>query len=532
MAIRNRSSGVRLTQTLLRARHDSAHHEREGDIVRNKLFVLLAVLAMAFAIIPIASAADGPALDPDAVEAAVFPGDSIELTKTVHTPELPPVLDVCMVVDLSGSYNDDLPNIKAVAPGIWDDIVTAGVTDLQMGLATFVDFPFPIWGSAVDGDYAYRLDQQLTDDKTTWTDAIDLMTTKNGGDGPESQYEAFYQLTTGAGNPVEAPGTIAPGQQCNFRADATKVAIMTTDASFHNAGDAGGPFPYPGHSAVDTTNALVAADIVVIGLKAPGAGVELDALAAATGGSTVETTATSSDIADAILEALEAIKVEVSMTSNCAWPISTSFDPDIIPDVTGGEHVVFTETISVAVDAPGGTYTCEDWALIDGQPMTDDAGAIIYETKTIEVPVAFLTGGGQIGDNKVAISFGGNVGYLADGSIVGQWQFQDHDKGNRLIMHSLDITLVHLANDLDGDPDPPTAPANIVEFEGAARVKVGNDKWIDTCTFNAEAHDHGEPSVDDQFAIFIDCGADGSWDYFPVVDLDQGNLQIHEGPKG
>jgi hypothetical protein len=306
---------------------------------------------------------------------------------------------------------------------------------------------------------------------------------------------------------------------------------MTTDASFLNEGDGGGPFPYPGHSALDTTNALIAAEIVVIGLKAPGAGGELDALAAATGGSVIPTSGDSSDIADAILDALKDIEIEVSMTSNCEWPIATSFAPASIV-VTSGEHAEFIETISVAADAPGGTYTCEDWALIDGEPMVDAAGAVILETKTIHVPVAFLTGGGQVGTAKDTISFGGNVGYLADGSVVGQWQFQDHAKSSRLIMHSLDITAIQLSNDGDGDPDPPTAPANIVAFEGTARVKDGNNKWIDTCTFNAEAHDHGEPSVDDQFAINIDCGADGSWDYFPVVDLDRGNLQIHEGPKG
>jgi hypothetical protein len=501
--------------------------------VRTKLFVLLAVLAMAFAVIPVASAADGAALDPEAVELSLFPGTSHDVEKTVHTPELPPKLDVCVVIDLSGSYGDDLPNIKAVAPQVWDDIVAGGVSDLQMALTSFVDFPFPGWGSAASGDYAYRLDQQLTPTKATWVAAINAMSVKFGGDGPESQYEAFYQLATGAGNGVQAPGTIEPDQQCDFRDDATKVAIMTRDAPFHNAGDGGGPFGYPGHSAAVTTTALQLGEIVVIGLKAPGAGGELDALAAATGGSTIPTGSSSEDIAEAILETLKNIhvEVEVSMTSNCEWPISTTFAPPGIVVLTG-EHAVFTETISIAADAPGGTYTCEDWALIDGEPMVDAAGAIIYETKTIDVPVAFLTGGGQIGGARDGISFGGNVGYLEDGSVLGKWQFQDHDKSSRLIMHSLDIAAIQLSNDGDGAPDPPTAPANIVAFEGTARVKDGNNKWIDTCTFNAEAHDHGEPSVDDQFAIAIDCGADGAWDYFPVVDLDKGNLQIHEGPKG
>ena len=492
---------------------------------------MLATLAMAFAIIPVASAVDGPGLTPDAVELTLFPGTEQDIEKTVHTPELPPVLDVCVVIDLSGSYFDDLPNIRAVAPDVWDDIVAGGVSDLQMALASFVDFPFPGWGSAATGDYAYRLDQQLTPTKAVWVAAINAMSVKFGGDGPESQYEAFYQLATGAGNPVQAPGTIAPDQQCDFRDNATKVAIMTTDAPFHNAGDGGGPFPYPGASAVDTTNALVAADIVVIGLRAPGSGGELDALAAATGGTTIPTGGSSEDIADAILSALKEIEIEVSMTSNCEWPISTSFAPASIV-VTSGDHAEFIETISVAADAPGGTYNCEDWALIDGEPMVDAAGAVILETKTIHVAVAFLTGGGQVGAAKDKISFGGNVEYLADGSVVGQWQFQDHAKSSRLILHSLEITAKPLSNAGDGDPDPPTAPANIVAFEGTARVKDGNNKWIDTCTFNAEAHDHGEPSVDDQFAINIDCGADGSWDYFPVVDLDRGNLQIHEGPKG
>ena len=499
--------------------------------MRNKLFVLLAVLAMAFAVIPIASAADGPGLTPDAVEEIVFPGQSVNIEKTVHTPEIPPKLDVCVVIDLSGSYNDDLPNIKAVAPDVWDDIVTAGVTDLQMGLTTFIDFPHDPWGG--EGDYAYRLDQQLTSDKTTWVAAIDAMVTNWGGDEPESQYEAFYQLATGAGLAIglpEVPGSIEPNKQCDFRPDATKVAIMTTDASFHIPGDPGVLGPYPGHSELDTINALVDNDIVVIGLKAPGAGGELDALAAATGGSTLETTGDSSDIADAILAALEAIEVDVTMESDCEWPISTTFAPDTIT-VSSGEDAVFTETISVAGDAPGDTYTCVDWAVIDGEPMLDATGAVILETKTIHVPEGFLTGGGQIGTAKDKVSFGGNVGFLADFSIVGQWQFQDHAKDSKLIMHSLTIDSLKFSNDLGPPADPPPANANNAEFGGTARVKVDNAKWIDTCAFSVEAHDHGEPNVADMLAIDIDCGVVGSWSYSPIADLDKGNLQIHSGVK-
>ncbi len=135
---------------------------------------------------------------------------------------MPPKLDACLIVDLSGSYANDLPNIKALAPGIWDDIVAGGVSDLQMGLASFVDFPFGWWGSAPSGDYGYRLDQDLTATKGIWTTAVNGMVTKNGGDGPESQYEALYQMATGAGNDVPpgggSLGDIAPGRVARIAA--------------------------------------------------------------------------------------------------------------------------------------------------------------------------------------------------------------------------------------------------------------------------------------------------------------------------
>lgn len=490
-----------------------------------RILLVLTVLATVFAVVPVASAGD-PGLDPASVDEVVFPGGVVEIEKTVSTPELPPKLDVCLIVDLSGSYANDLPNIKALAPSIWDDILAGGVADLQMGLASFVDFPFREWGDPASGDYAYRLDQDLTPTKATWLAAVNGMTTFSGYDIPESQYEALYQVATGAGNAVEAPGTIAPGQECSFREGATKVAIITTDASFHNAGDTGGPFPYPGASATDTTDALVAADIVVVGLKAPGAGGELDALAAATGGAVETTTSSSSDIADAILAALKAIEIDVAMDSDCEWPISTSFDPGE-KTITSGEAATFHETISVAADAPGGTYVCTDWALIDGEPMVDATGAVITETKTVKVPEGFLTGGGQIGKGKKAQNFGGNVGYLANFSVVGQWHFRDG--ATKLNMHSLSIDTLQFFM-IGGDPaDPPTANANAAYFAGTARVKDGNAKWIDTCTFEAWAEDHGEPEATDAFSIYIECGAT-SW-YYEGYGLDAGNLQIHSGVK-
>ena len=126
--------------------------------------------------------------------------------------------------------------------------------------------------------------------------------------------------------------------------------------------------------------------------------------------------------------------------------------------IESSEVATFTETISVASDAPGGVYTCQDWALIDGEPMTDESGEIIYEVKTILVPENFVTGGGHItngekGKNRATIvNFGGNAGYMADGSLVGHWNFNFRDPDVKI--QTTEITALQFY-DFGLEPAPP-----------------------------------------------------------------------------
>ena len=307
------------------------------------------------------------AVTPPFFEATMNPGESQLVRKLVDVPEVPPKLDLVLDVDLSGSYVDDLPNIKALAPGLFDQ-VRAQAADSRFGLASFVDYPFPPWGVA--GDYAFRLDQALTSSKPAWTGAVAAMATRNGNDAPESQLESLYQLASGVGR--EMPGTvdgdfadsgeIAPAD-AGFRPDATKVVALTTDAPFHKAGDAG-PFAYPGPSLADTVSALNAAGIKVIAIKAPGSGAEMDQVATATGGAVVTTGNTSAEIAAAIIAGLEQIKLDVTATPVGCAPLQVTFAPPSRPDVPGGTTVGFVETIAVpagvtAADLPPhGVVTC------------------------------------------------------------------------------------------------------------------------------------------------------------------------------
>ena len=265
------------------------------------LFAALLLFSLGFS----ATLAADPGLDPASVEALVFPGESTQVDKTVTTPAIPPKLDICLLEDETGSFADDIGNLNAAASGIFDAI-TAAAPDSQFAVAGFRDY-----GDA----WVYRLLSAMNPAKAAWLAGVGSLTAGGGGDTPEAQYDAI--VSAASGSPF--------GPTCGWRADpnVTRVLVVTTDAPFHVP-----PAPYVNDQAT-TIAALNAQNIRVIGLPAPGAGGELGALAAATGGSTQPLSSNGDNIAAAILAGLSNLPVEVSMASDCAAPLSTSFAPAV-----------------------------------------------------------------------------------------------------------------------------------------------------------------------------------------------------------
>jgi hypothetical protein len=211
--------------------------------------------------------------------------------------------------------------------------------------------------------------------------ALNIPSPVFGGDFPEAQYDAIV-AATGPGT-FNDP-TVGEQNDCGWRDDpnVTHVLVVATDATFHVPADAA---VYV-NDETSTIAALMARGVRVVGLKAPGAGGELDALAAATGGSVQPLSSSGANIGAAIIAGLGNLSIDVGMASNCADPISTTFDP-ASQTVTSGDDATFTETITVAADAAQGqTFECDDWATINGEPMTDANGDVILEHKIIHVP--------------------------------------------------------------------------------------------------------------------------------------------------
>jgi hypothetical protein len=524
----------------------------------------LAVLVLGTAL----AQAQGPDLSPATVDATLFPGGSVVIDKTVTLPDFPPVFDLCLLQDETGSFVDDLPVMAAQIPGLIAALDASG-SDYATCVAGFRDFAQNGWGN--NGDWVYARYADVTAGGAGLAAGVPLLSAFGGNDLPEAQLEALHYLATPAHPAIDSNGNAvttdandtAAGLQPTWRIGSQRIVLLSTDAACHVTGDAGG---WPGDagttSAAVTAGLVDTAGITVIGLTPGGAGTNacVDTLAAGTGGTVQAIGASSQTIADAILAALSEIEVQVFMRSDCSvvtgGVVTTTFSPN--PQTgKGGDALSFTETISLSSSAPGGTYTCRDWAVVvtpDGtatklgdDPRTPE-DETIYEVKTIRVPEGFLTGGGQIdtgkGQGVKRISWGGNVGFLADASLTGEWNTNFHNVGVDSLdgshFHAHDITSLQFTNDGGPGPSPPPANANVAMFVASGALNGTSGYQLRVCIADRGEPGKGNDTIrlqlfDPSLALVYDSLSDfADEDAYSACDghkLDGGNAQIHSGLK-
>jgi hypothetical protein len=341
--------------------------------------------------------AAGPGITPATVEELVFPGESVTIPKTVTTPEILPKPDIYFLADNTGSMGAAIANVQANASDILNSVKTT-TNAPRFGAGAYQDFP-----TIAPTLYAFKNQAPIPATDDSGAAALAAIAAWNavpgsGGDEAEGQFFALDQLAGGA---------------ASWRADSSKIVVWFGDSAGHDpicSAISGLPNDI---SEASLTAKLVAAKIRVIAIGVVGTGSPIPGgldgdpssyssfytglcpvidgaagqatrLANATGGVYLSGV-TPDQVSDAILAGLAALPVDVSMASDCTAPISTTFSP-ASQNVTSGQNATFSEKISVAAGASGGTYTCKDRALLNGEPMTDAAGNVIYETKTIDVP--------------------------------------------------------------------------------------------------------------------------------------------------
>jgi hypothetical protein len=310
--------------------------------------------------------ADDPGPDPATVIATVAPGSSLTVTKTIHTPEIPPKPDIVFLADTTGSMGDALSNVSTNANAVLTAVRNVQA-DSQFGVAEYRDF------NCTD-PFAYRLNQAVTTSLTDAQTAISAWATGNGCDTPEAQLNALYQLATD-------PAT-------GWRADSTRIIAWFGDSNGHD--------PSGGHTLADAIAALQAASIRVIAVPVVtdsgnglDTGGQATAITTATSGVLLPG-ATSDQVADAILSGLTNLPVTVSWSLGTCDPSLTVNLTPASQTVTSGTDAVFTETIDVALDAPQGTtVSCEVNFLLDGEAVEGFTQSIQITVPDVTPPTAF-----------------------------------------------------------------------------------------------------------------------------------------------
>jgi hypothetical protein len=339
---------------------------------------------------------------PASVSDSLAPGGSVQVQKTVHTPEILPTPDIYFLADTTGSMDEILAAVQADAASVLG-AVDALANDPRYGAGDYKDFQSP---TQLD-PYAFNNaapSPAADDNGAAALAAIAAWSATGGFDGPEGQLFALHQL--------------AAHGAASFRAAATPIVVWFGDAPGHDpvcdeiSGDTGhdvteasvttelvnagirviaisvvtdqGVF-YP--DALDDDPTAFAGDYVAACGVEGGTSGQATRIAAATDGVHL-TGVTAQEIADSILEGLGALPVTVQPSAACDAGLAVSFNPASAV-VTSGEDAAFTETITAAANAPqGSTLTCTVEFLVEGKLLDGFTEKISIDILDVTPPEA------------------------------------------------------------------------------------------------------------------------------------------------
>jgi len=134
-------------------------------------------------------------------------------------------LKVVFAQDLSGSFSDDIANVRTIIPNIVREIKSYDL-GAELALTSFVDKPLSPFGAL--NDYVYNTDHALTSNAELLTTTYNNFIIRDGGDSNEAQLESLLQIA------------LRPSEIGWNRSD-QRVIILFTDAGFHKEGNHPGP---------------------------------------------------------------------------------------------------------------------------------------------------------------------------------------------------------------------------------------------------------------------------------------------------
>jgi hypothetical protein len=325
------------------------------------LAIPIALLSLMVSCVPAAAA---PGVDPQTFSATLVEGTNVNVSKTVHTPTIPPTPDVIFLSDTTGSMGGVIAGVQARITSVANQIL-AVQPQAQFAVAQYKD-----QFNCSSDPFAYHLDQALTTNLGAVQSAVNTWAAGGGCDEPESDLFALDQIAT--------------SPAIGFRADSTRIIVWFGDAPSHDEAHPNSPV-----TLAQTIADLQAAKIEVLAVPFNHGGLGLDGfgqarqVTTAMGGVLLPSQSADNAVASAILTGLHNLPVTVSVVPGACDPnLAVTLSPAQVT-VTSGTDATFTENIAVSPSAtPGSTLQCHVNALLNGQPQS----ASFSELDTITVP--------------------------------------------------------------------------------------------------------------------------------------------------
>ena len=167
--------------------------------------------------------------------ATLNPGQSITVTKTVHTPAIPPGPDIVFVDDTTSSMTKALANGKSQGGVIMSQVIAAQPL-AQFGVANYIDQNCP---------NPYVLDQSITASTAAVQTALNALADSADNSNPDAREDFLNALFH-----------LASDANVGFRADSTRIIALFGDSSSHE--------PSVGHTRGQVSAALVSVGIKVV----------------------------------------------------------------------------------------------------------------------------------------------------------------------------------------------------------------------------------------------------------------------------
>ena len=204
--------------------------------------------------------------------------------------------DIMFLVDVTGSYRDDIETFRRRAGDIASASQSFGA-DVHVGLASFSTIPGSPWGGR--NDYPYRLDLPLSKDGEGLGPAlqeVEIVSYFFSLEQRESQLDALFE--------------VADDADVGWRQGSLRLVFLATDESFT---DKDIEPSYPGKGYMETREKLEEHQIQVWGLTSGGSLDDVSRIAGDTGGRQIALSRDSSEIVEAITEAVIAEASDLSV---------------------------------------------------------------------------------------------------------------------------------------------------------------------------------------------------------------------------